>query len=80
MFFELTSAGFLRLAELLDFETLSAYTLGIEVRDAAGNRAEADFSIAVRDTSFQLLSVANVFDAGTLELNGAFFLVYGCCF
>ena len=69
--FELTSTGFLRLAAALDFETLSAYTLGIEVRDAAGNRAEADFAIAVRDTSFQLLSVANVPDAGTLKLLGA---------
>ena len=69
--FELTSAGFLRLAELLDFETLSTYTLGIEVGDAAGNSAEADFSIAVRDTSFQLLSVANVSDDGTLQLFGA---------
>ena len=69
--FELTSAGFLRLAAALDFETLSAYTLGIEVRDAAGNSAEADFSIAVRD-SFQLISVANVPDGGSLELEGAF--------
>ena len=68
--FELTSAGFLRLAATLNFETLATYTLGIEVRDAAGNSAEADFSIAVRD-SFQLLSVANVTDDGTLELDGA---------
>ena len=77
--FELTSAGFLRLAELLDFETLSTYTLGIEVRDAAGNSAEANFSIAVRD-SFQLLSIANISDDGTLELEGVRIRVYGCCF
>ena len=67
--FELTSAGFLRIAAALDFETLSAYTLGIEVGDAAGNSAEANFSIAVRD-SFQLLSIANISDDGTLELEG----------
>ncbi len=69
--FKISDDGLITVASFLDFETLSTYTLGIEVRDKADNSVAANFSIIVRDTSFQLLSTDNVSDNGTLKLSRA---------
>ncbi len=69
--FEISNTGFISLSAFLDYETIASYTLKIEVRDVSDNKASNDFTISVRDTSFQLLNTYNISDNGTLELDEA---------
>ncbi len=68
--FSLSNSGYLLISNALDYETLALYDLGVAVFDLDGNRSETSISITVRD-SFQLLSVDDVSDDATLQLDGA---------
>ncbi len=69
--FRISDDGLITVASLLDFETLSAYILNIEVRDQSGNTTTANFPIMIRDTT-TFSSTDNVFDDNILALNGIY--------